>query len=1083
MGKKLLVTVLVTLAALVSAAILFACSQTPTSVPVRTFERAQRMDVVCLKVLDPLTGNPVVPEPRRQEECIPVPPNLNGGNLENQLYALVTQSSRGEIAVVNLSSGFLVDQKRATPGINFLPVGKLPTDIAVTPDGQMAFVGASEPNKAALYGVPTRRILGDTTNGRPADPDGPVTLASWPVCALPQNPGAITIVPRRKDAQPLGDAGAPAPDTYDYEIVVVLPGDQRSSAKVITLDPRPFLRGAKIAVAGDAAPGDPDAGAAPAVLAPGSLAPCDQFVTSAVELVGQSAVPATLERGATWSDGISYVDGGANIVCDRPRAGGCSVSTCCGGAATAPVATDGGADGGTTSGTVSPANDAGVGCNDETDAAAPPLNLGALDAPRLVAAVRDDQTLYIADANQPLIHVVDLSTPFALKELPPFVATSSANPSRAVSIRDLAVSPATHDYKRFLYAVDRDEGSILVYDVTDPANASREPLRRPHTELNPFQPEDRIAFSSPVVAVSFARHDYPLHQINGQPIPDAKTGVICNPNPNLTADNAARDYGFYYRASSGDPDYALDPRRLRGIFAFATLANGQVVAIDVDDWDAPCRRPGFMGAGSFSSAGRTDLTQPPPSSLAVPEPAPSGSDDLDPYHAPIAPPNAVSDEIFYPVSTPHRMRSDSLLVSDVRGGLHVPRLDGTPAINANGVPLAFAGPGADKTPLILPTATALPTTAADGTLSLVSALGVSFAHEVPDVHVDQDWKLSYEGVIPGFEGVSAVVKTEQEQNGGPVGDYDSLVLAQPEGRFCARGVEDWSQGGERANRISLDLQSHGGTAPEGLDRQIVDYVQLDEDLLDPGDPYWNTADDPGSCWGGLPPGAARYNACAATYGAAVDQSTQRDFPVLEAYQDRLVVGRFVTAPDGTRRVVYKDPSNAAYLKLMRCCFHHQVKFNVRTAGVWSLVGFSPGGGPGVGFLSHLDADPAGRCVPSCDARQSLLNSRAPAIPGSAKLTPPDRNSPIALRNPMFSFWMLDGLASTTNPVRDTSYVFHTRGQFSPLSVNIGATTYAVNPQSMRFIETLGQIAVVDAASQGLVLIDLGGVAIARAPYF
>ena len=36
---------------------------------------------------------------------------------------------------------------------------------------------------------------------------------------------------------------------------------------------------------------------------------------------------------------------------------------------------------------------------------------------------------------------------------------------------------------------------------------------------------------------------------------------------------------------------------------------------------------------------------------------------------------------------------------------------------------------------------------------------------------------------------------------------------------------------------------------------------------------------------------------------------------------------------------------------------------------------------------------------------------------------------------------------------------------------------------MRFIESLGQIAVVDGASQGLVLIDLAGVTIARAPYF
>lgn len=1067
MSKKALVSAILALAALALAAVLFACAQTPTSVPVRTFERAQRMDVVCLKVLDPLTGNPVVPEPRRQEECIPVPPNLNGGNLENQLYALVTQSSRGEIAVVNLSAGFLVDQRRATPGINFLPVGKLPTDIAVTPDGVMAFVGASEPNKSAIYGLPTRRILGDTTGARPADPDGPVTLASWPVCALPQKPGALTVVPRRRDPQALPDAGA-AVDVADYELVAVLPGDQLSTAKIVTIDPRPFLRGANLEPA-DAG----DSGAALPVLRPGSLDPCP--ITSAIELVGQSALPATVEPGPKWSDGVPYVDGGVNLACDRPRAGGCSRPACCGADATL--------DGGTDAEAGAQAADSGAGCTDETDAGGPALDIGVLDGPRLVAAARDDQILYVADADQPLVHVVDLSTPGAPRELPPLVATSIANPTRAVSIRELAVSPPTRDFKRYLYAVDREEGSILVYDITDPGSASREPMRRPHTELNPFQPEDRIAFSSPVVAVSFARHDYPLHQINGIPTPDAKTGVLCNPNPNLPSPDAPNEFGSYYRANSGDPDYALDPKRLRGIFAFATLANGQVVAIDVDDWDAPCRRPGFLGVGEPP---RADLTKPPPSSLAVPQPAPSSSTDYDPYHAPVTPPSSVSNEIFFPVSAPHRMRSDSLLVSGTGGGLHVPRVEGTPTLNANGVPLAFSGPGAERTPLLLPTSpTDLPPPRlqSDGTGSLVGSLGVSFAYEVPDVHFDQDWTLSYEGKLPGFVGLSAVVKTEQEQATGTLGAYDSLVLAQPEARFCARGVEDWSQGGERAGRITAELASTGVPAPAGLDRQIVDYVQLTEDLLDPNDPYWTNTSDPGACWGELPPGAARYNACAATYGAASDQSPERDFPILEAYDDRVVVGRFIKAEDGTRRVVYKDPTNAVYLKLMRCCFHHQVKFAVRTAGVWSLVGNAPGGRPGVGFLSHMVADAAGRCVPSCDARQALLNGRAPAIPGTGANIAPDRNSPIALRTPMFSFWMLNGFASATAPTRDTTYTFRTRGQFTPLTVNVAANTFQVNPQSMRFIETLGQIAVVDAASQGLVLIDLGGVAVARAPYF
>jgi hypothetical protein len=71
----------------------------------------------------------------------------------------------------------------------------------------------------------------------------------------------------------------------------------------------------------------------------------------------------------------------------------------------------------------------------------------------------------------------------------------------------------------------------------------------------------------------------------------------------------------------------------------------------------------------------------------------------------------------------------------------------------------------------------------------------------------------------------------------------------------------------------------------------------------------------------------------------------------------------------------------------------------------------------------------------------------------------------------------------TIPERDTVYSFSTRGQFQPLLVSMTGGTIQVSPQSMRYIEALGQIAVVDGASQGLVLIDLAGVAVARARYF
>jgi hypothetical protein len=1081
---------------ILGGAVLFACSQTPTSVPIRTFERAQKVDVICLQVF-----GADAPRPLPQAACSPVPPDVIGDQLDNQLYALVTQTSRGEVAVVNLSAGRMVDQSHGVPGVNFLPVGAIPTDIAATPDGRMAFVASAEPNKFAIYGIPGHRILGDEAGRR--DPEGATTLASWPVCALPQRPGSLTVVPRRAapilatpdagtpDAGDVDagagatDAGTSTPATNEpaYELVAVLPGDRTTPAKVITLDPRPFLRGSPRRLA-DGGPAD-DYGVGPA-LVPGRLEPCP--ITSAIELTDSTTLPATIPAGAVWEDGVKYVDGGVDLTCQMPdKPTHCGLRPCkC--QATTPI--DPAADGGAGQ------PDAGA-CEPDAGSTAPPelsLDLGPLDPPQPVAIARDDQTLYVADSAVPLIHVIDLRVAGAPRELQPLVVSSVADPSRAVSIRDIAISPPTREYKRFLYAVDRKEGSIAIFDVSDPESADRSPLRRPHPELNPFQPPDRIAFGAPVVAVAFARHDFPLTTVNKVPIDLAnldprtpKAGILCNPNPNLDRVDPKPDLGFYYRANSTDPVIGLRPARLRGVFAFATLSNGQIVGIDVDDWDAPCRRPqelrGDAGAENVNAS---------VGALAVPQPEPAEG-DFDPYHAPIAPTESVTQEVFFPVSAPHRLRSAFLLRDDSLSGKHIPFLPSTPAIQSTGAPLPLFGPGSESTPRIRPTA-ARPSSGAAGT----EDIGVRFSLDVPDTHFDQDWSVAYEGAIPGFEGLPATIAT--------VDGYQSLVLSQPQARYCAKGVEDWATSGERANAITNALVAAGRqTHKEALNRRMVDYAQVVDELLPASDLYWRQQDlaAPNSCWEGglavsesLPLGdparesiaVARHDVCAQAFGTVAEQNPNRDFPILEAYDDHLVVSRFAKVGNDksvptSRELIYKDPSNAAVLKLMRCCFHHQIKYSVRAASQWVTVGSV------VGMLSHLTQGEGGRCVASCDPREALLNARAPSLPFSQGDFAPFRDSPLAMRNPSFSFFVQNGQNQQAGqvadvvPLRDTAWTFQTRGQFQPLVINLASTTTAVNPQSMRFIESLGQIAVVDGASQGLVLIDLAGVTIARAPYF
>jgi hypothetical protein len=131
-------------------------------------------------------------------------------------------------------------------------------------------------------------------------------------------------------------------------------------------------------------------------------------------------------------------------------------------------------------------------------------------------------------------------------------------------------------------------------------------------------------------------------------------------------------------------------------------------------------------------------------------------------------------------------------------------------------------------------------------------------------------------------------------------------------------------------------------------------------------------------------------------------------------------------------------------------------------------------------------------VLSCDPHQVLLNGRVPELPRpqTPNAQPPDRNSPLAMRNPSFAFAMWAGAAPAasahTTSQRDFVWRFSTRGQFVSMGFNIAnasGTTGTVSPQSMRFIESLGQLAIVDGASQGLVLVDLNTVTLAHSPYF
>jgi hypothetical protein len=1089
------------------------CGASAANTPIRTFDRAQRTDTICLHVLNGDGFNiPAVSEP--QEQCAPVPENVNGVYLEYHLYALVTQSAKGQLAAVDLTAGFVVDTNKATPGTDFLPVGALPTDVAVTEDGKWVFVPAADPFKPAIYAIPGTAILGDSQELGAAGGvnEQPPTLTKWPVCGLPQAPGQMKVVNR--------------PDG-SYELAVVLPGDTNNPAKLVTINPNPLEDG---------------------TIAPGSLAPCP--ITSTVVL-GSAGAVAMASTQPTWSDGVDWLDGGA-----PPEA--VPGDTACGTTETGTTTTS---DGGSGTGTGILADAGGVQASDAGSGSTGVISTGGVaNVPHGTALAMAGNILYVGDSGLPLIHVIDVSVPGAARELAPLVATSITTPNQKVTIKDLAVSPVTSAFQRFLYAVDGSNGSVIVYDVSDPVNSPHVPLTRPHPEVNPFQPPDRLTFPSPVAAVAFVQHDRFLQRLTNSALPLTayKSGLICNPNPNagpssnLTEDAGSPDdvLGAYYRADVAvtNTDLLIGPTRLRGIFGFVTLTNGTVEAVDVDDWDAPCRRPDPMAPSGYH--GISALASGPRSSIAPPQPDPSSSADLDPYHVPVAfdtnsttGESPVTLESFYPVSAPHRARSAFYLRNDPVNGIHQPYLNGVPQLFVQSAPITIGGAQSQQFPILLPTDTAFvdptyngnaiePNPVAQGqeyssaSSNPVGDAGttvlpaVRIAWEDPSTQVDQDWTVTYEGALPG-------ISTQNQLAGvvSPVGNTVDLAfsLTQPApgddttgilsipssngiqlgtdggtqggALFCRLGVEDRRLGLVRAQAADAARQAAGLPVDATGDNLAGDYVQIADDILSIDDPYW-TEDN--SCWDpSVSTVDARWNSCNAFYGFSGDQSIARDFPILEAYDDHLVIGRY-GYPDGevattaNRTVVGADPSNAAFLRQARCCFHGQFHMAVRTGGEWVTVGSVSG------YLHHIVPDPStNACVSSCEPRQVLLESRTLATPRPDGSAAPviDRNSPLAMRNPMFSFVLYNGQTTTMTadggapmtmtavPSRDEYWKFTTRGEFVGLNVNIAATDTSVDPQSMHFIDSLGQLAVVDGANQGLVLIDLNTIAFSHTPYF
>ena len=132
------------------------CATQTATVSTRALERSGRSSFVCLGKPGPGTSalRPIT-------ECNATTvldindfttTEADGGTNKDlpHLYALVTQTTRGEVAVIDTTSinNYVLDQDSSVPGANFLPIGAQPVDIVSSPGGTVACVSAIGPSNS-----------------------------------------------------------------------------------------------------------------------------------------------------------------------------------------------------------------------------------------------------------------------------------------------------------------------------------------------------------------------------------------------------------------------------------------------------------------------------------------------------------------------------------------------------------------------------------------------------------------------------------------------------------------------------------------------------------------------------------------------------------------------------------------------------------------------------------------------------------------------------------------------------------------------------------------------------------------------
>ena len=999
-----------------SALVLVGCSEDSETASLRALEPAGEASVVCLG----RDANGSFTRGVERSAC----PKLGSvpDNEELHLHALVTQPASGEVALVDLevsANDAVVDFEPTQPGYSFMPVGAEPVSIVSTPGGIASFVAVREPGKEGIFGLPSSCI-----GARPAS--APIRdIRTWPACRLPAAPGPMVLL---NDPAIDHDTDASTPGrlrgTCDAEYVEAdqlvgqapAAGREQCPADLATEAGSPGRR--KLAVT------LPSLGQiwvldAQELLdrAPGSFDPCNfehRLALQAEPSDAQQPLPADLVPSSPSCAPVGFNHG--------------------------PV----------------------------PDSFRPwPVDL-ALD---------DQQRLYVADSEAPVVHVIDVSDPCALSPLPPLEPRSYTDPNAVVTTRRVAVSPLTPLGKRFVYAVDNsatlNAGSLMIFDVS-PGSTQRTPLIRERSPFNPNEPPDRISLSRDVADVEFVFQD--------SPEPDdgiAIEGVACDPDPSLPSERPEAQYRPSPDLSSG-----AAPGKLRGTFAFAALHSGQIAIVDVEDLDGACRRPASLNPGPAENifGCKNDDSEVP------------GYVNLffDP---------TVSNELSCNVVAPHRVRSRAFFTNET-GAARSAGLVGFPTLTletGRSVTTDQSSEGRDQPKMLAARHAAGQSSelsvgpiAYDTDVTTSNRLEVDperaerssllLSYEEPRAFSpSEDFTSTYEGLVRA--GAQAILSVDEATGLGVINEGLNAS-------FCAAGIQDL----ELTRGVALDLGVSSSVDQTAFARRHADYAQLVGALLESNDAYWNAPNAGAECGRELyqngtanPTTLSGRALCEQFFGSAEVPEVNRDFRILEASEDRLVVEPRSFEPTGPTRAT--PMRRRLLLEFASCCFPEPTPFQVRAGHQWVVRGSA------TGVPHRVTADPiTQRCVADCSPLVQKRQGRAfeiscsencssgaigLAVPGEDfacvvdgaedGIDPGEAGSECIFQNLTTRFAVYRGQLPSA---RDMRFRWQLADGFTPLTIsltsNVDRTPSA--PRSLLLIPELNELLVTDGSRRGITLV-------------